>query len=161
RLFLRAAHREHDGRSAHYPGLARRPRRRGDPSHVEGEEHRLRAGAGNRHQQVPRQAFLLLAPDATGRNRGADTVLQLLASAAAPAAFTVPERIPRSCSPPCMCGVGVNSRRARSAPIPTGAPILCPEILSALTPLASKSMGTCAAACTASLCTRAPCRDAS
>ncbi len=64
-------------------------------------------------------------------------------------------------APPCSTGVSGASRRARSAPTPTGPPTLWPDTVIASSPLAAKSTGTCPTACTASECTGMPCGRAS
>ena len=68
----------------------------------------------------------------------------------------VPDRTSRSWPPPCSSGVHSASRRSSSAPAPIGPPSLCPVIVSASTPLAAKSTGTCPTACTASVCSGTP-----
>ncbi len=55
----------------------------------------------------------------------------------------VPERISRSCPPPCIRGTQVTSRRSSNAPTPGGPPNLCPATLIADSPLAPKSSGSC------------------
>ena len=57
----------------------------------------------------------------------------------------------RSWPPPCSTGTGVTPRARISAPTPTGPPSLWPVTVSASAPLAAKSTGSCAAACTASV----------
>ena len=64
-----------------------------------------------------------------------------------------------------LLAAAVQQRRAArrpgassSAPTPIGPPSLCPVTVSASTPLAAKSTGTCPTACTASVCNGTPCR---
>lgn len=54
-------------------------------------------------------------------------------------------------SPPWRMGVGLAARSSRSAPIPTGPPILCAVIVIAVALSAVKSSGICPSACTASM----------
>ncbi len=68
----------------------------------------------------------------------------------------MPERTSRSWPPPCSSGVHSTSRASSSAPTPIGPPSLCPETLSAATPLAAKSTGTCPTAWIASVCSGTP-----
>ena len=79
-----------------------------------------------------------------------------MAKATAPATFSVPERRPRSCPPPCSTGSSGTRPRTMSAPVPLGAPTLCPASESASTPRASSESGSQPAACTASVCMSAP-----
>ena len=64
----------------------------------------------------------------------------------------MPERRSRSCPPPCSSGSQSTSRPSSSTPTPSGPPSLWAVMLAADSPLALKSTGSCAAACTASLC---------
>ncbi len=74
----------------------------------------------------------------------------------APATSAVPERMSRSCPPPCNNGTHVTSRRSSNAPTPGGPPNLCAATLIADSPLAAKSTGSWPTACTASLCIGTP-----
>ena len=74
----------------------------------------------------------------------------------APATSGVPERMSRSCPPPCNSGTQVTSRRSSNAPTAGGPPNLCAVTLIAESPLAAKSTGNWPTAWTASLCIGTP-----
>ena len=61
------------------------------------------------------------------------------ANPAIAAVSSVPERTSRSWPPPCSTGTGSWPRASSSAPAPTGPPILCPVIVSAVAPLARQA----------------------
>ena len=88
---------------------------------------------------------------AATRPAGSRGSVRAVASATAPATFSVPERRPRSCPPPWTSGSTRTRPRTNNAPLPLGAPSLWPEMLSASTPSAPVSSGSQPAAWTASV----------
>ena len=160
-------------RGAGDSGRAGRTRRGGQAAGVETEQQRVSLAAGEREVGVGRQAALTARsrqPSAVdgGFDAGDEAVAQAgqprrprleiagdefdrRGEATAPATSRVPERTPRSCPPPWRMGVGAAERSSRSAPMPTGPPILCAVIVIAVAPISAKSSGICPSAWTASM----------
>jgi hypothetical protein len=89
-------------------------------------------------------------------SRPSTAIRAAVAIPTAPATYGVPERMSRSCPPPCNNGIQVTSRRSSNAPTPGGPPNLCAATLIAESPLAANSTGSWPTACTASLCMGTP-----
>ena len=79
------------------------------------------------------------------------TISAAAAKPTTPAGFSVPERRPRSCPPPCVCGTSFTPRRTYRAPVPFGPPILWAENAARSTPSALTSTWILPSAWTASV----------
>lgn len=88
-----------------------------------------------------------IAPISTEREQATAAVIP-----AAPGTFTVPPRRERSWLPPCIQRVHAAPWRTNIAPIPLGAPNLCPEIDTNPTGSSDKSTAIRPKHCTASRC---------